>query len=630
MSDLPEVTNTQPTDADLSAEPALDPEHIHIAEGTDAAAFLKDMLRPRESDGKTLKPNSASFFTADALDHALRLYGNDGANKSWSEFKATYRDSGLRGWKDLVAEVERRRKELLGQSNLDSLVLDDEPEVSTGTYEVGDRDPHQLARAILQANCANPAYPDVILLRYWQDTFWIFNGITWDCHYPDEFTNKVNYWIEQEFVRIVLDETTIWAQQGANPKYRPIKQETTPTIVAAVIAAIKALPEVSLTSDIQQPHFIGKETPPFNPASVLTTPDGLVDYDLLGQGKLQIYPHSPDFFSCHSVNFTIELNPTFSESEKFLQHIFPDKDDPRVLLLGEHLGHLFSGDQQLHAITLWVGPSRAGKGTLAKLCREIIGKRYTHRMHVNKLGEQFEMANFVGKRLAIDYDCRFNTNRDNNSKIVEMLLSLSAFDPVSVDRKHTSSLPSMMMPVKLLILSNAIPRFYDSVLSSRFQPLAFTESFLHKEDRGLLGRLIQELPGWIRFAAVGWERFKQQGWRFTRVESAEEMLRDIEYQAYPLKQWHDECLMLDPQGRMTNKQLHDSWAKWCLENRREDKYDSQTLSPAIRQLNPSALKSGKIREGDTIHRGILGVRLATAAEWLAKMEADPKKVDDEE
>jgi hypothetical protein len=536
----------------------------------------------------------------------------------------------LRGWKDLVAEVERHRKDLLSQGNLDALLLDDDPEVSMGSYEVGERDPHQLARAILQANCANPAYPDQNLLRYWQDTFWIFNGITWDCLYPDEFTNKVNYWIEQEFIRLVLDETTLWAQRGADPKFRPVKVETTPTIVAAVIAAIKATPDVSLPSDIQQPHFIGKGTPPFNPASVLATPDGLVDYDMLGQSKLQLYPHTPDFFSCHALSFGIILHPPFAESETFLKQIFPDKDDLRILLLGEHLGHLFSGDQQLHAITLWVGPSRAGKGTLAKLCREIIGKRYTHRMHVNKLGEQFEMANFVGKRLAIDFDCRFSTNRENNWKIVEMLLSLSAFDPVSVDRKHTSSLPPMMMPVKLLILSNAIPRFHDSVLSSRFQPLAFTESFLHKEDRGLVGRLMQELPGWIRFAAVGWERFKQQGWRFTKVESAEEMLQDIEYQAYPLRQWYDECLMLDPQGKMNNKQLHDSWAKWCLENRREDKYNSQTLSPAIRQLNPSALKSGKIREGNTIHRGILGVRLATDSERLAKMEADQKKLDVQE
>jgi hypothetical protein len=89
MSDLPEASNTQPTTGtDLSAVEGTDgdstPEHVRLAPDTDAAAFLKDMLRPRELEGKTLKPNSASFFTADAPDHALRLYGNDGANKPWN------------------------------------------------------------------------------------------------------------------------------------------------------------------------------------------------------------------------------------------------------------------------------------------------------------------------------------------------------------------------------------------------------------------------------------------------------------------------------------------------------------------------------------------------------------------
>jgi putative DNA primase/helicase len=94
--------------------------------------------------------------------------------------------------------------------------------------------------------------------------------------------------------------------------------------------------------------------------------------------------------------------------------------------LQEWFGYIISGQTHLHKILLMVGPSRAGKGVVARILRALIGAANTAGPTLNSLGNDFGLAPLLGKSLAIISDARFTGK--NAAVITERLLSISGED----------------------------------------------------------------------------------------------------------------------------------------------------------------------------------------------------------
>ena len=80
------------------------------------------------------------------------------------------------------------------------------------------------------------------------------------------------------------------------------------------------------------------------------------------------------------------------------------------------------------------GPSGAGKGTIARVQRHLLGPAAVAGPTMSSLSENFGLEAIYTKPLAIISDARIGRHT-NKSKIVERLLSISGEDMLSVPRK---------------------------------------------------------------------------------------------------------------------------------------------------------------------------------------------------
>ena len=95
---------------------------------------------------------------------------------------------------------------------------------------------------------------------------------------------------------------------------------------------------------------------------------------LLHVNTRQLYDHDPRFFNQVSVPF--DYNADAGAPTKwiaFLNELWPD-DLQSIDALQEFFGYVVSGRTDLHKILLLIGPSRAGKGVVARVLGALVGR----------------------------------------------------------------------------------------------------------------------------------------------------------------------------------------------------------------------------------------------------------------
>ena len=72
---------------------------------------------------------------------------------------------------------------------------------------------------------------------------------------------------------------------------------------------------------------------------------------------------------------------------------------------------MICGRTDMHKILLLVGPLRGGKGTIARILKDLVGKGNYAGPTLGELGTNFGMAPLIGKPLAIVSDARLGRGR---------------------------------------------------------------------------------------------------------------------------------------------------------------------------------------------------------------------------
>ena len=169
-----------------------------------------------------------------------------------------------------------------------------------------------------------------------------------------------------------------------------------------------------------------------------------MDNGLLDITSRQLQPHSPFYFNQTSVPFAYDAEaPRPTQWFAFLDELWPQEPEA-IDVLGEWFGYVISGRLDLHKILVMVGPTRGGKGVIARVLTALIGRQNVAGPTLNSLGGDFGLAPLIGKPLAIISDARFVGK--NGNIVVERLLSISGEDTLTVNRKYrdqwTGKLPS--------------------------------------------------------------------------------------------------------------------------------------------------------------------------------------------
>ena len=210
-----------------------------------------------------------------------------------------------------------------------------------------------------------------------------------------------------------------------------------------------------------------------------------VDNGLLDLVSRELYPHTPRFFN--QTSRAVRLQPTcrkaatVAELSRCAVAAGRGSDQP----LAEWCGYIISGRTDLHKIMLMVGPTRGGKGAIARVLMQLVGKKNVAGPTLNSLSGDFGMAPLIGKSLAIISDARLS-GRDGNI-VVERLLSISGEDTLTVNRKYRDQW-SGKLPSRLHVIGNELPKLGDAsaAIVGRILLLPLSQSWLG--PRGLRSR----------------------------------------------------------------------------------------------------------------------------------------------
>ncbi|MFO0847300.1 MAG: phage/plasmid primase, P4 family [Gemmataceae bacterium] len=501
------------------------------------------------------------------------------------------------------------------RSLLASAVPIDPPASPVAPHREADDDPHRLAGVVL-AGYDGPAGRRLV---YHDGQFAEWDAGVYRIAPADEFRARVGRAVRDQLERDAAANLAEWEAGGRKGK-PPVAKKVTRTLVADTLQALAGM--VLVPAAVRPPAWLapGPGLPP--PDELVAVPNGLIHLPAAAAGRADaLLPPTPTFFNLHRLDFLFDpAAPPPTRWLAFLAQLWPD-DPASVACLQEWFGYLLSTDTKLQKLLFLVGPRRAGKGTIARVLKGLVGEQNFGGPTLSGLTTEFGLAGLLGKTVALIADARLSRRADAGV-VVERLLSITGEDTLDVNRKHLP-IVSAKLGVRFVILSNELPRLGDTsgALAGRMILLRLTRTFFGAEDHNLSDRLLDELPGILLWAIDGWKRLQVRG-RFLQPPTGVELLRDLEDLASPVGAFVRDCCVTGPNEKEEVGDLYRAWRGWCDEHGRKEPGTQQSFGRDLRAALP-AVTVRRPRAGGERVREYVGVRLRTDADPPAD-DADPE------
>ena len=441
-------------------------------------------------------------------------------------------------------------------------------------------DPMQVAREFIKHHCLHEDRTTLIL-RYWRDGWWAWRGACWR-ETERRYVISLLYHFTERALYCSGKDVQPWA-----PTHRKI---------ADLLEALGAI--CLLRDDVSQPCWLDQRSS----GAVVACENGLLDVE-----SRRLLPHTPFFFNQTSVPFSYDgAAPEPKNWLAFLKELWPQELEG-INVLGEWFGYVISGRLDLHKILLCVGPTRGGKGVIARILTALIGSENVAGPTLNSLGGDFGLQPLIGKPLAIVSDARF-TGRDSNI-VVERLLSISGEDTLTVNRKYRDQWTGKL-PSRLHVISNELPHLGDAstAVVGRIVLLPLSRSWLGKEDHELEPRLLNELTGILNWALDGLIRLTvANGNRFTRLPSSAEAIDQMRDLASPVAAFTREECEPGPY-EIEVETLYGAYKIWA-ENNGHSRKSKQVFGRDLHAAHPAIKRPEQRGTGSARYRVYPGIRL---------------------
>jgi len=450
-----------------------------------------------------------------------------------------------------------------------------------GNVYLDPRDPMRSARSLHTAYFIDREQQS-LLYRH-RGCYWHFQG---NCYRAaDEETIRAAAWKFLDLARI---------DKKAHPPFKPTRSR-----VSDLVDALGSI--CLLDNSIDPPTWLTRKVDDPDANDLFPVANGLLH---LPSGKL--LPPTPRYFGFSGSNVAFDADaPNPARWMAFLHDLF-GADNEAITALQDFFGYTLSPDTSHQKIILIIGPTRSGKGTIARIHAELIGRDNVAAPTLASLQTNFGLAPLIGKLLAIISDARLG-GRSDQAAIAERLLSISGEDAITIDRKF---LPAWTghLPTRFMVLTNEVPRLSDNsgALAKRFVVIVLNRSFYGKEDLGLTQKLFLERPGILNWARTGYLRLRGRG-HFLQPASGSDAIEQLETLASPVTAFVREHCEVRTGLTMPTDLLYQSWRVWCDANGRREPGTAQTFGRDLKAAFPSINTTNPRRTGDERVRYYEGV-----------------------
>ena len=487
-----------------------------------------------------------------------------------------------------------------------------EPEAESATdpspFGFADDDPALLADRYLDRQGFRRG--EDITLRFWGGDFCIWRDGAYKRQDEDEVRNSVADFIEDEFrwkFEVALVAYRNNRERGSEEK-PPTKRRVTRAIVSDVLQLLKA--KVRIRRVVSTPCWL-TEGPPVD--EVISFRNGILHLPTWAKDPVHAFSKpTPQLFTFNRIDFDFEPDAAKPRAWlAFLNELWPDDPDS-IAALRQWFGYLITPDTSLQKMLLLIGPTRAGKGTIGKVLKELVGHANLVSPTLGRLAGDFGPQDLLNKPVALVSDARLS-GRSDTAAIVEELLSISGEDLRTIPRKYMTSVTTKL-PTRFVFLSNEFPALGDAsgAIIGRFVVLRLTETFLGREDNELFDRFATELPGILLWALEGWRRVRADR-RFIEPESGKTFRDEARAAVSPITVFVEQCCEVKVGEFAETADLYKAWVRWSKEHGREYIESRERFVIRIRSIVPSMKPIRRAGDGRRLH-GYEGIRLLSEFE----------------
>ena len=437
-------------------------------------------------------------------------------------------------------------------------------------------------------------------LRFHKGEFWIYSE---GAYHP---------WSDEECEAIILLFLEKSVDPGESRRFQP-----TVSTVRNVRAALQSL--CMLETAMEAPAWLQGAPPDLvvlNPCEMMSVRNGLLH---VPSGTL--HAPTPTYFCTSAAGISYDVTADAPTAWlKFLDDLFGD-DEEAIRALQEWFGYMLTPVTSFHKILLLIGPKRAGKSTIGRVLRAMLGEGNVGSLTFAALYERFGLQPLIGKPCCLIPDARMDP-RKSGAAPLERLLSISGEDTVTIDRKYRDPWVGKMS-TRFAIISNDMPHLPDAsgALVARLLILRLRKSFEGSEDSELFERLLKEMPGILNWSIEGYRRLYERK-RFVQPASSDDIVSDMGAMSSPVKAFVEDRCVIGPTHFAPKEHLFKAWRSHCVKTGNQPG-TIETFGRDLRSVVPELGLSRPTVNGERV-RMYTGIALADRA--TAGASDDPKIV----
>jgi len=303
--------------------------------------------------------------------------------------------------------------------------------------------------------------------------------------------------------------------------------------------------------------------------SKIVLENGILDLE-----TLELSDFDPNFLT--TVKLPIEYDPK-ARCPKFIKFLKDCLNPQDIITVIEECSNILTTNRKNFEVSvMWIGDGANGKSTLLKILRGVIGGSNCSNVSIHSMQSQrFSISQLNGKLANIHADI---SNRElNNLGIFKQIIS---GEPIPAEKKNKDPF-TLISFAKHFFSANEMPDIKDNsdgafrriyVTKWENQFLSGTNCIedldkiiLNEEKNAIFNLLIQNYRTLIR----------NNGFR--HKQSIAQVRETIKRESDKLREFVEDCLIIDPNGQIPNHIMYETYVKFCTE-KTYDVYSQQKFS----------------------------------------------------
>jgi P4 family phage/plasmid primase-like protien len=371
--------------------------------------------------------------------------------------------------------------------------------------------------------------------------------------------------------------------------------------IKGILSAVKSYTQVYGLPKVMPPQFELTEGPGrrkeyLRPApNLIAFRNGVLDVTewLANSRNVVLHRNTPNLFCQSVLPYDYDPSAAAPSFRKFIHEALPDADQQRLAL--KMMGASLLAENRFQVIFVLCGAPGSGKSTFAKVMSGLVGEDSLASATMQSVQGEFGTFPLLSARLILMPEA--NSSEGHGKAITDKIKAWSGGDQIPVRKIYGDGFTAQM-PGRILLVANELPTFPDpsGAILRRLTALHFRVSFVGAEDRDLSSKIEAEMAGVMNEALRGLRTLLQEDQGFGQKTVAESALLD-EYrdEVMPVLAFMKECCMRAPGGRVSARDLFQTYRRWSEDTGRKFSCQQTTFSrriePALRSLGIPAEKT---------------------------------------